>query len=80
MLRNMFLGDVPGRTDRILEFSTAVTGTLFFAPSADFLDELPDPPGAQPAGAATPEPSPAEGAAAPDGSLGIGSLKRSLAP
>ncbi|GFJ96624.1 hypothetical protein Prum_102660 [Phytohabitans rumicis] len=32
MLENMFLGDPPGNTDRILEFSTAVTGTLFFAP------------------------------------------------
>ena len=32
MLRNMFLGDPPGNTDRILEFSTAVTGGLFFSP------------------------------------------------
>ncbi len=41
----MFIGDPPGNTDRILDFSTAVTGGLFFAPSADFLDDLPDPPG-----------------------------------
>ncbi|GAA4690700.1 Dyp-type peroxidase [Phytohabitans rumicis] len=40
MLENMFLGDPPGNTDRILEFSTAVTGTLFFAPALDFLDGL----------------------------------------
>ncbi|MGD0558479.1 MAG: peroxidase, partial [Streptosporangiaceae bacterium] len=37
-------GNPPGNTDRILDFSTAVTGGLFFAPSADFLDNLPDPP------------------------------------
>jgi putative iron-dependent peroxidase len=65
MLVNMFIGDPPGNTDRILDFSTAVTGSLFFAPSADFLDDLPDPP------AAPDLPTP------PDGSLGIGSLKRS---
>jgi porphyrinogen peroxidase len=45
MLRNMFLGDPPGNTDRILDFSTAVTGGLFYVPSADFLDNLPGPPG-----------------------------------
>jgi putative iron-dependent peroxidase len=45
MLRNMFIGDPPGTTDRILDFSTAVTGALFFVPSLDFLDELPDLPG-----------------------------------
>ena len=70
MLVNMFIGDPPGNYDRILDFSTAVTGSLYFAPSADFLDDLPDPPGAHPdkAGAA---------ARAESGSLGIGSLKRS---
>jgi putative iron-dependent peroxidase len=45
MLRNMFLGRPPGNTDRILDFSTAVTGGLFFAPSGDFLDSLPRPGG-----------------------------------
>src|SRR5499427_935664 len=45
MLVHMFIGDPPGNTDRILDFSTAVTGSLFFVPSADFLDDLPDPPG-----------------------------------
>ena len=44
MLTNMFIGDPPGNTDRILDFSTAVTGSRFFAPSADFLDDPPDPP------------------------------------
>jgi porphyrinogen peroxidase len=42
MLRNMFLGDPPGTTDRVLDFSRAVTGNLFFVPTADFLDELAD--------------------------------------
>jgi putative iron-dependent peroxidase len=62
MLENMFIGDPPGNHDRILDFSTAVTGTLFFVPSADLLENLPDE-------AETPPP--------PDGSLGIGDLKRS---
>jgi putative iron-dependent peroxidase len=78
MLVNMFIGNPPGNTDRILDFSTAVTGSLFFAPSADFLDDLPDPPGALPdPPGALPDPA---GAAAPEapGSLGIGSLKRSM--
>ncbi|GGM47850.1 Dyp-type peroxidase [Dactylosporangium sucinum] len=43
MLERMFLGVPPARHDRILDFSTAVTGTLFFAPSADFLADLPAP-------------------------------------
>jgi hypothetical protein len=51
MLGSMFLGGATGHTDRILEFSTAVTGGLFFCPSAGFLDELPD----QPGGAASAE-------------------------
>jgi putative iron-dependent peroxidase len=46
MLTNMFIGDPPGNYDRILDFSTALTGTLFFVPSQDFLDDPPDPPGA----------------------------------
>ncbi len=69
MLVNMFTGNPPGNYDRILDFSTAVTGCLFFAPSADFLDDLPDPP--SPAG------SEAAAGSADNGSLGIGSLKRS---
>ena len=83
MLRRMFLGDVPGRTDRVLDFSTAVTGTLFFAPPAGFLDELPPAPAAQADAASAapdPTPDPAEAAAVVDGSLGIGSLRRSSAP
>ena len=41
MLENMFLGDPPGNYDRILDFSRAVTGTLFFVPTADFLEGPP---------------------------------------
>jgi len=77
MLVNMFIGNPPGNTDRILDFSTAVTGCLFFAPSADFLDDLPDPPGGAPAPPAA-DSAPGTGAAPGVGSLGIGSLKRSI--
>jgi porphyrinogen peroxidase len=48
LLNNMFIGNPPGNYDRILDFSTAVTGTLFFVPPQDFLDALPDPPSAAP--------------------------------
>ncbi|MDR3176598.1 MAG: Dyp-type peroxidase [Desulfovibrio sp.] len=40
MLENMFVGDPAGNTDRLLDFSTAVTGTLFFVPPLDMLEEL----------------------------------------
>ena len=39
----MFIGDPPGNTDRILDFSTALTGSMFFTPTADFLDDPPPP-------------------------------------
>ncbi|MDL9981301.1 Dyp-type peroxidase [Microbacterium sp. ASV49] len=42
MLQRMFLGDPPGLHDRILDVSTPVTGTVFFAPSADALAALGD--------------------------------------
>ncbi|MFC7497146.1 MULTISPECIES: Dyp-type peroxidase [unclassified Nocardioides] len=38
MLRNMFLGDPPGTTDRLLEVSTATTGALFYVPTVDQLE------------------------------------------
>ena len=41
MLTHMFVGNPPGNYDRILDFSTPVTGTLFFVPTADFLDDPP---------------------------------------
>ena len=40
MLENMFVGRPPGNYDRLLDFSRAVTGSLFFAPSASFLEGL----------------------------------------
>jgi porphyrinogen peroxidase len=63
MLRNMFIGDPPGNHDRLLDFSTAATGSLFFVPTIDFLEGAPAAIAAE-AG----EPS-------GDPSLGIGSLR-----
>ena len=40
MLENMFVGEPVGNTDRLLDFSTAVTKTLFFVPTFDLLEEL----------------------------------------
>jgi porphyrinogen peroxidase len=40
MLENMFIGQPPGNYDRLLDFSRAVTGSLFFVPSATFLENL----------------------------------------
>jgi len=40
MLVNMFVGKPPGNYDRLLDFSKAVTGILFFVPSATFLDNV----------------------------------------
>jgi putative iron-dependent peroxidase len=79
MLTNMFVGRPPGNYDRLLDFSRAVTGNLFFVPSATFLDEVMD-------AAQTAEPPPAQTEDSPvdtaqssppvqQGSLGIGSLK-----
>ncbi len=70
MLDRMFLGDEEASHDRILEFSTATTGTLFFVPTTDFLDDLPDPPGT--VAEASPPP---DGQSPPDDSLGIGDLR-----
>jgi porphyrinogen peroxidase len=83
MLQHMFLGDPPGNYDRILDFSTAVTSTLFFVPAADFLDDpprLPDEAGGATTTnggetAAPPETIPSGPATARDGSLGIGALE-----
>jgi len=70
MLENMFVGKPPGNYDRLLDVSRAVTGSLFFVPSSDFLE------GAADVSAPPAEESPASPpASAPAGSLGIGSLK-----
>ncbi|SHJ38350.1 putative iron-dependent peroxidase [Tessaracoccus bendigoensis DSM 12906] len=73
MLENMFIGDPPGNSDAILEFSTAITGGLFYVPPAAFLDDpLPlshlTPAPTSPVGTAPAAPS-------SSGSLNIGSLK-----
>jgi porphyrinogen peroxidase len=77
MIENMFVGRPPGNYDRLLDFSRAVTGTLFFVPSATFLDSVNDDTLAavMPAEGAPLKRAPAK-ALAPDGSLGVGSLKR----
>jgi porphyrinogen peroxidase len=74
MLQNMFVGRPPGNYDHLLDFSTAVTGGLFFVPSATFLDNL----GAATPDAATSGALPASNSAAAhaqEPSLGTGSLK-----
>jgi porphyrinogen peroxidase len=71
MLENMFIGRPPGNYDRILDFSTAVTGNLFFVPTATFLDDVSSERPTAAIDVATPvSPVPSK-----DGSLGIGSLK-----
>ena len=71
MLDNMFLGKGEAAHDRLLDFSTALTGNLYFVPSADFLD---DPPARGDEDAGPEEPDPSAPPAA-DGSLGIGGLR-----
>ena len=66
MLTNMFAGSPEGNYDRLLDVSRAVTGSLFFVPSAGLLERLAD-------GEA--EPAGSEAAPAADGSLNIGSLR-----
>ena len=76
MLENMFVGRPPGNYDRLLDFSRAVTGTLFFVPTATFLEDVAAEAAASTStegeSAAPSEPQQSE----PDGSLGIGSLKK----
>jgi putative iron-dependent peroxidase len=60
MLERMFVGVPPGAYDRLLDFSTALTGSTFFVPTAGMLEALAEPPAA---------PAP------PSPSLGIGSLR-----
>ena len=59
MLDRMFVGHPEGTHDRLLDFSTAVTGNLYFVPAGDFLEDPPAP----------------RAASAGDGSLSIGGLK-----
>jgi len=73
MLQNMFVGNPPGNYDRLLDFSTAVTGCLFFVPSVRFLDNLDGdvPDATETATSQTSNPP----SAMDDTSLKIGSLK-----
>lgn len=48
MLENMFVGNPPGNYDHLLDFSRAVTGSLFFVPAASFLDDVSVQGGGQP--------------------------------
>jgi putative iron-dependent peroxidase len=82
MIENMFVGRPPGNYDRILDFSRAVTGNLFFVPSATFLESVSEDQAVE--DQAEVAESPAAPSAAEtsssipslsDGSLGIGSLK-----
>jgi putative iron-dependent peroxidase len=82
MLENMFVGLPPGNYDRLLDFSRAITGTLFFVPAATFLENV-APTLPAPSSVADPcsEEHVAEGkresrSSSADGSLGIGSLKK----
>jgi porphyrinogen peroxidase len=80
MLVNMFVGRPPGNYDRLLDFSRAVTGTLFFVPSATFLEnvaagEMPSLAGRTSKQSEAEEKSKSR-LSPPDRSLGIGSLKK----
>jgi putative iron-dependent peroxidase len=93
MLENMFIGRPPGNYDRLLDFSRAVTGNLFFVPSASFLEDVAaDATVDKTEGMTQDQPADAAPSAAPatsetaqslpsrdDGSLGIGSLKGDIA-
>ena len=81
MLMNMFVGRPPGNYDRLLDFSRAVTGTLFFVPSVTFLENVATREAAPSMAGPTSNERDAEDKSTsrsfpPDGSLGIGSLKK----
>ncbi|HTV04441.1 MAG TPA: Dyp-type peroxidase [Acidobacteriaceae bacterium] len=75
MLENMFIGRPPGNYDRLLDFSRAVTGSLFFVPSATFLDNISGNEPSSPASDASQTSDPSSPSSAHDTSLRIGSLK-----
>jgi porphyrinogen peroxidase len=74
MLTNMFVGRPPGNYDRLLDFSRAVTGNLFFVPSATFLENVMS---NEATADTAPDSTSRAGSDVPtkDGSLAIGSLK-----
>jgi putative iron-dependent peroxidase len=79
------MGRPPGNYDRLLDFSRAVTGNLFFVPAATFLDDVsdeqaadgapPDAPVDSSSGAPSTDETGQSAAPSKNGSLGIGSLK-----
>ena len=82
MLENMFIGRPPGNYDRILDFSTAVTGNLFYVPTATFLDNVsPDQaatdaiPASQNSATESASIETSASSLPSNGSLGVGSLK-----
>ncbi len=78
MLENMFIGNPPGTYDHLLDFGRAVTGCLFFVPTATFLDDV-DSEMQSPADIEVMKPemtaATTSSTARSDGSLAIGSLK-----
>jgi putative iron-dependent peroxidase len=76
MLENMFVGRPPGNYDRLLDFSQALTGCLFFVPSATFLNSVGEDTGRVAASRETAAPESAKSRGPTNnGSLNIGSLK-----
>ena len=71
MLTDMFVGEPPGNHDRLLDFSTALTGNLFFVPTVDFLEDPEHHRRRHGAGRRASRSAGANG----DGSLGIGSMR-----
>ena len=79
MLENMFIGRPPGNYDRLLDFSRAVTGNLFFVPPATFLENVTEDETLPAAAESSVVPAVAETSSSipsvREGSLRIGSLK-----
>lgn len=68
MLENMFVGAPPSNYDRLLDFSRAVTGSLFFVPTATFLDAVTAEKTAPESRATSPAGATGDGAPAPQSS------------
>jgi porphyrinogen peroxidase len=78
MLENMFFGTDDAAHDRILDFSTAITGNLFVVPTVDWLENPPVPEGdGADASAGGDAATGSDGSDPVDGSLGVGSLRPS---
>jgi putative iron-dependent peroxidase len=76
MIERMFVGAPPGAYDKLLDFSTAVTGATFFVPTASMLEALAEAPEDAAASDPDPDPEPDAPATPPaEPSLGIGSLR-----